>query len=275
MKAVRIGVLFAVVATAYASSVTFTFDTQTINGTVINGLSDTATPTQVATYMNSVLTASGCTGCSVSVSSGTYADQTYNGEGHVVGPGTGATSLTLGNTNGATSSTGSSVINSTRDTFLANTSDSSAQSSDRVYFTFHGITINGAASFDYEIFPNGVCPSLPCSSVPDLTFEAGNNTNGTDATIAHFLSTTPNSPNDNNSPLSSVEVSPQAIGTWSGTLSNVTELDFVDWPATIGMDNLQISWTTNTNSPVPEPIGVVLLGSVIAGLLLKNKLRKA
>ena len=45
-------------------------------------------------------------------------------------------------------------------------------------------------------------------------------------------------------------------------------------PATIGVDNLSISWTTNTPSPVPEPISVILLGTVAAGLFLRRKLQK-
>jgi hypothetical protein len=37
---------------------------------------------------------------------------------------------------------------------------------------------------------------------------------------------------------SSAELAPQAIGSWSGSLTGATELDFLDWPATIGIDNL-------------------------------------
>jgi len=73
---------------AYATSVNFSFDTQTINGNTITGLSSGATAAQIQAYMNAVLSAAGCTGCSVTVLSGAVADQTYNGGGHVTGPGT-------------------------------------------------------------------------------------------------------------------------------------------------------------------------------------------
>jgi len=50
-----------------AGSVDFTFDTQTINGTVITGLSSGAHTAQIQTYMNQVLAAAGCTGCSARI----------------------------------------------------------------------------------------------------------------------------------------------------------------------------------------------------------------
>jgi hypothetical protein len=292
MKATRIMFFFGIAAVASATSVTFSFDTTTINGTVITGISDTATPTQIQNYMNSVLSAAGCTGCTVSISSGTYADQTWNADGHTTGPGvsSASTSLTLGNSNGATASNTNSVLGAA-DTFLANTSDTGAQTASQITMKFSGFTINGAASFDYEIFPNIQCPALTTSSCggtgmpnqPDFKFEAGTNSNGTDAAVTSFgtngtqLAITPGTGNDgntNNSPLSTSELAPQYIGTWSGTLSNVNELDFVDWPATVGVDNLSVSWTTTGQSPVPDPSSVLLLGTLVAGIALRKRMRK-
>ena len=88
---------------------------------------------------------------------GAVADTTYNGEGHVTGPGsagpngTAAKSLTLGTSDGATASNLTSTVNSTYDTFLANTNDQSGQISQQITMKFSGFTINGSASFDYEI----------------------------------------------------------------------------------------------------------------------------
>src|ERR1700731_3101290 len=57
-------------AGAYATSVNFSFDTQTIGSTTITGLSSLATSAQIQTYMNAVLAAAGCSGCMVTVATG-------------------------------------------------------------------------------------------------------------------------------------------------------------------------------------------------------------
>ena len=275
---------------AYAGSVDFTFDTQTINGTTITGLSSGANSAAIQTYMNQVLAAAGCTGCSVTVlvsgsSIGAVADQAYTADGHVTGPGTGSsagrTSYTLGDSTGpytlgstTTSTTGAA------DTFIANTNDGGGQISQQITLQFHniaGLTIN---SFDYEIFPDNTCLALNSNcggtgnpNLPDLDFEAGNNTNGTDSTVATYYGVTPGTTNGNaiHSPYSgtsNAELAPQLIGTWTGSLTGDTELDFVDWPATIGIDNLQITYNTST----PEPASVALVGALV--VLLAKKLHR-
>jgi hypothetical protein len=261
-------------ASAQAGSVTFNF----------NSLSDTATVAQIETYMNGALAAAGCTGCTVVVSNGTYADQSYNGGGHTVGPGTGGTSLTLGNTNGATNST--TTIGST-DTFLANTSDTDASTASQITMQFQGFTINGGIGFDYEIFPNFTCTALSSSACggapvggiypdqPRFELEAGTSSAspvtsfGTSGTQYGYTPGTANGSVNTSSPSSPkprLETGPQYIGTWSTTSSSLngdTQLDFVDWPATIGIDNLQVSFSTNTPSPVPEPASLLLLGTAV------------
>jgi hypothetical protein len=282
-------------ASAFAASVTFTFDTQTINGTVVNGLSSGANATAIQNYMNAVLAAANCTGCSVTVlvngsAIGAVVDQTYNGEGHVTGPGSGSKSLTLGTSDGATASNTNSTVNSTYDSFIANTNDSSGNVSQQITLQFHNITGLTLTGFDYEIFPDGTCPVLNtanCGALsgghyanqPDLIFEAGNNTNGTDTVQTTFWGVTPGTTNGTStkSPLGT-ELAPQAIGTWTGSLSGATEFDFVDWPATIGLDNIAISYSNNGgggNGSVPEPMSLALLGTVVGGLLLNRKFRKA
>jgi len=292
------GVFLSAGVSGYAAGVTFTFDTTIINGHTINGLAENANYTAIQNYMNAVLSASeGFAGtsatCSLCVtvmstgSSGAVADTTYNGEGHVVEPGTGAKSLTLGDSNGATSNS-STTPSSTYDTFIANTGDcgggctqngSTPNVTNQITLQFSsGVSVT---SFDYEIFP--CATGGTCTAPPGLTFEAGNNTNGTDATVVALTGVTPSATgtdgSSTHSPLSgsgSVEASSQAIGTWSGSTGTDKEFDFVDWPATIGVDNLTVSSGTlvytNTGSPVPEPASIALLGTLV--FLLTKKLRK-
>jgi hypothetical protein len=285
---------------AYATSVDFTFDAQTINGQNIAGLSAGATAAQIQTYMNAVLTAAGCSGCSAVVytggSSGAVADQQYNADGYVVGPG--GKSLTLGTSQGATSNSNTASENAnfgttgvSYDTFIANTSDSggtnngSSGVTSQITIQFKGITGLTVTSFNYEIFPDINCTALDnvhCGGtgnpdLPDLKFEAGTGTTGSDAVVSSFGTSgvqdglTPSASGSDGTSTTGPNgtiTAPQYIGTWSGSLTGDTELDFVDWPATIGIDNLNISYTT----PVPEPASIALFGTLV--FLLTRKLRK-
>jgi len=247
-----------------------------------NSLNSGATASQIATYMTNILTSNGCTGCSVSVV-GAVADQTYDGDGNVVGPN--GHPLTLGTSDGATSNssatptgvlgTSNNKISGSVDTFIANTSDSGSQVSSEFYLTFTGLTI-ASASFDFEIFPDG-----SSEQPPDMTFEAGTNKSGTDPTVNSFgmngvyTAVTPSATGSDGSsvksPDSSSESSAQYIGTWSGSLSNVSELDFLDWPATVAIDNLMI---TTPSSPVPEPRSVIFLVTIVLAISVLTR-RKA
>lgn len=261
---------------AYAGSVTFDF----------NSLSSGASSATIQTYMDGVL---GCTAC-VTVT-GAVADKTYNGEGYVVGPG--GKSLTLGTSNGATSNS-SQTPSSSYDTFIANTNDSSSQISNEITLKFSGFTINGTVSFDYEIFPDGSCTSLnsancggsPTGGIypnqPDFEFEAGTNSTGSDPAVNSFATNgtqygvTPSATGSDGistkGPNGTISA-PQYIGAWTGTLTNINELDFIDRPATIGIDNLTISYNGNTPfSSTPEPASIALLGTLV--VLLTKKLRR-
>jgi PEP-CTERM motif len=270
----KVGMLIAglvLLASPAVKADTFTFN--------FNSLASGATSSQIASYMDGVI---GCGSC-VTVT-GAVADKTYNGDGHVTGPGTGSTSLTLGTSNGATASNSNSSVGAT-DTFIANTSDSSSQIANEITIKFTGLTIS-STSFDYEIFPDGTCPQLTTSSCggkpvggiypnqPDFEFAvgAGNTAVTAFGTNGKQYGVTPGTTNGNavHSPNSGSddELAPQYIGTFSGSLNNVSQLDFIDWPATIGVDNLVI--TTST----PEPGTLLLLGSGLAGLSYLKRKRK-
>jgi len=179
--------------TAYAGPVTITFDTVG----ACTGLAGGAAPSGIGgiqNYMNCVLggnyvtsaptgavaqngAAPGVTG----TGAGSGPNSGYTGDGHAVAPGVSpGTSMTLGNTNGATVA-GAPYTIGAADTFLI-TDMSSTQFS----FQFgNGFTIAAGStiSFDYQIFPNGDCQALTvaaCGAVqgnghylnePDFTFK--------------------------------------------------------------------------------------------------------
>lgn len=224
----------------------------------------------IAQYMDGVLGGQ----CAISLNCvtvvGAVTDRTYNGENHVVGPS--GVSRTLGNTDGATSNSGSATA-TTNDTFLSTIVDStSRQVSTEIKIIFsHGIVLNGPISFDYEIFPDAACASSgSCSSKPDFKF-AVNGGSPLWTTLGVFPSSGGSDGSSTHSPDSGggTEQSAQYIGTYSGTLSGVTELDFIDWPAAIAIDNLKVATT-------PEPRGVALmLGGLIMAMFASRKLRRA
>ena len=87
----------------FGSSITsvFSFD----DGSLVNGSNNSS----IQSYMNSKLAGGGSV-----VVTGSVASNSYNGDGHVVGPGNGTTSLTLGTSDGSTAHL------STKDLFITN-----------------------------------------------------------------------------------------------------------------------------------------------------------
>jgi hypothetical protein len=254
--------MFLLLGSAMSARADFAFN--------FNSLASGANSAAIATYMDNVI---GCANC-VTVTGG-VADRTYSGEGFAVGPG--GASRTLGNTDGAIDNS-SLTAATTNDTFISNTNDSSSHvdangnpggTSDQVTINFiNGFSISGKVSFDYQIFPDGGCASSTnCSGgLPDFAFAA----NGVTIfpTVGAFPSSMTNG-TSLHSPKSGggTEGSAQLIGTWSGTVSNATKLEFIDWPATIGFDNLKVA--------TPEPKGgVFFLGALALAAIVGTRLRR-
>ena len=252
---------------AHAGSLLFTFDP------LAPSAGDNSSA--VATYMDGIL---GCASCVTVV--GAVTNQTYNGDGHVVGPGTGSTSLTLGDTNGATASNSGSTLDMSAghvvyDTFLSNTTNIAGTYHNTVTQISQGFTmtfaapyaLNGIISFDYEIFPDATGTA---GSPPDLKFTPylGGVAQPTVTFYGVVPGTSPiGSTKSPHSGSGGTETSPQIIGHYqTGYLTNVTELSFMDWPATIGIDNLAVT------TPEPRFYGLLLASLLgLAGIYYRRR----
>ena len=239
-----------------------------------NSLSTSARLTganSVESYMNALLTGNG--GGTVDVSgaglawNSTVVTNSYDGEGHVIGPG--GVAVTLGTTDlGA----GHGGVN---DNFLYTFTGSS------LILQFSNVADISGVSFDFEIFPDNQCSNVNtcgASNVPDFTFKLNGTTvlsplvNGVVVPTGRVLAVNP--PAGSRSPVSNPERNPQfGPSTFSysfGAPMSSFTLEFDDWPATIGIDNV-----TLTTDPVPEPGTMVLLGSGLAGLWMKKRRARA
>ncbi len=241
-----------------------------------------------------------CSGCTVGASGSVYADQTWNGDGYVTG--SSSKSLTLGTatyTAGSGSTPGQigSTLSSSYTTFLSTISDGDSTCSGNpgcaITLTFSGLaagTTIALSGFSYEIFADNSCTSSSsCSSLPTLEVSTG----GTEKLL--FDASAP--PDTGNplvapynagtaTPVGNSTVSPsqnpatayQALGNWAdsgGIVLSGDSVTFTDWPAAIGIGNLQL--TVTPPSGVPEPSSMVLLGTLVGGALvsLRKKLRRA
>jgi hypothetical protein len=121
--------------------------------------------------------------------------------------------------------------------------------------------VTGVVSFDYEIFPD-------ISGAPDFTYDEYNG-----ATLVGTFHTNGVTPGTTDgtatlSPVDSTETDKQYIGVGLTNQLLSRRLEFHDWPATIGVDNLKIATT-------PEPTGVAfMVGGLMLALTAGNKLRK-
>jgi hypothetical protein len=260
-------------ASASAASVTFNFNTLATAAGPTGGTNDAAA-TSIQGFMNWQLGLIS-PGMTVSVSAGALADKGYNGDGHVVGTSTNSTSIALGTSengvlNANVSCIGSAACTGTGlDTYVRNNSAYTSFS-----FTFNNGMLIDSVKFDYEIFPDATCLTSACgANLPDMTFSTNL------GQVFHYYGATPAA-----SLLSPVlpsgtpdELTPQLIGN-TGTLvgpnlAGGNVLNFIDWPVTIGIDNLTVVY--HTNSAVPEPGSMILLGSGLVGLYARRKKRQA
>src|SRR5262249_48744373 len=142
---------------APAQAITYTFDT----------LADGASNGTVQTYLRSSIPGTNVYG--------SVAEKGSTGDGHVLGPGSPVTPITLGTSNGAQgNSTDLPHLNGAGalyyDTFLK-TSGSTDDLEIKIVFPYQVKIV----SFDWEIFPDATCPSMTnCgggANLPDLTFK--------------------------------------------------------------------------------------------------------
>jgi len=259
---------------AHAAPVTFDF----------NSLSAGANSATIQTYMQGVLNTTYGNGVVTVAVSGAIADKgstqtnilQWSGDGHTVGgstPNTTPKSITLGTSNNCSGS--GCAAGGADDAYIRNDSLGLAgPTSDVITMTFTGASFS-QASFDWEVFPDVSCTAadgVHCGgagnpNVPDLIFKAGGNT------VTTLSGVTPGTAGTySRSPLGA-ETAPQAIGTGSWAFASASTFQFVDWPATIGVDNLTF---TPPPSSVPEPGSVALLVTTVIGCyFLLQRRRKA
>jgi len=249
------GVVFVLSAGMSARADVFTFN--------FTGLANNASNSTIQNYMNtSVLGGAGTV-----TLTGAIGDSYYTADGHVVtGPGSGSASYTLRNKDG-----GTFIVND-------NTQFGGSSNDINMLFSFNGATIT-SVTFDYEIFPDITCAALydkhsnpsGCGGsgnpdLPDIELKAGTTQAGA-VQVFQAFGVLPASPYSK-SPDLNPETAPQVIGSITVSGLSAKDLDFVDWPATIGINDVVIT-TSN-----PEPATIILLGTVLSLAMFKLRRRK-
>lgn len=222
-----------------------------------SGIGKAASPAAISDYMTHILQTAGYQGASVTVTGG-LGTATYAGEGYVWGS-------SLGNSNGAGFIDRNTTVTANKTTIAApgkdgflindNFGDFSKPRSSEIMMKFAGFAID-SISYDWEIFPDATCPNSTldaCKTTPDMSLWA----NGRKIDAGSF------SAERRTVPDSGRIYAPQNLGTISTPikLDGVSMLEFKDWPAEIGIDNLKI-----TGHVVPEPASLPLLATGLLAL---------
>jgi len=248
------------------NSVTFGFDALTLsNGTsnctagVVNS-NCSANNATVQSYMTTTLNGAPGAGKSV-VLTGAEGTNSWNGENHVI--------LSTGTLAGSTGKT--FVVNNNGR--LNGPAASDPGSND--FMVFSGMQVT-SVKFMLEIFPDANCASTgTCTEVGDFELWAGT------SSLSNIHTWTSKDPTNGNTTCqasagssceTAYQLAPQwstdtgnATGVWA--LSNVSTLDFIDWPPTIGIQNLIVTYTTpGGQQGTPEPNSLLLLGMGLSGL---------
>jgi hypothetical protein len=141
---------------------------------------------------------------------------------------------------------------------------------DTIKMQFTGLQLL-SVTFDFEIFPDANCssPTNCTAGKPDFLFYAGNG--GSTSLVNSWLGAFPAA--GSHSPFSGAsanETAAQMIGSYTYTPGGTFDtIWFQDWPATIGIDNVKI--TTQTQTQVPEPASLFLVGSGVLAVLRRKK----
>lgn len=217
-----------------------------------SGLSDNASNASVQTYMQGVVGGAG----TITVT-GAVASTSYNGDGRVVGPGSGATSATLATWNLQTTA----FLASVRPFIMNNQGESSNGGdphSDHIKLAFSGGLHVSGISFDFEVFPDA--GALPPNPAPDFGLVTNLGTVFTQLGIAPGTASS-YSASWTHSPFhgSSVsETAPQFLGHYSNSNlgAGITDISFYDWPAHVGVTNVTFM---TPGIVTPEPATWILL----------------
>lgn len=255
---------------SHAAVVTFNF-----NGMGYNSSSNPTSNSLVQTYLQNTWASAGQSGALSVTGSGMLSNNQYTGDGHVVGPKSGGTvtPITLGSNDGGVQGTATahSLSTTNPDDYIVNSG------SDRITITFP--TLIYSVQFDFEIFPDGTCPTASnCGASkanwPDFKLLA----DGTQVMLQLGVDPSAAGAGYQYSTISgsSKEKAPQYLGV-SGLISfidGVNKLEFVDWPQRIGIDNLKVdTCCRRPPTDLPEPGSLALTGLVVAaaGLIRRRR----